>query len=46
MKKEYFSPEFEEIKIEAMVLSSTSPDEDTTDPVEIITEPTNEDLNW
>lgn len=46
MKKEYFSPEFEEIKIEAMVLSSTSPDEDTTDPVTIITDPDDDDINW
>ena len=44
MKKMYFSPEFEEIKIEPVVLSSTSPDSDTTDPVEIITSPTEEDL--
>lgn len=46
MKKEYFSPEFEEIKIEAMVLSSVSPDEDTTDPVTIIENPDDDDINW
>lgn len=46
MKKEYFSPEFEEIKIEAMVLSSTSPDEDTTDPVTIVDDPKDDDFNW
>jgi len=46
MKKNYFSPEFEEIKIEPVVLSSTSPDPDTTDPVQVITDPTDDDLNW
>ena len=39
MKKTYFSPEFEEIKIEPVVLSSASPDSDTTDPVKIIDDP-------
>ena len=46
MKKNYFSPEFEEIKIDAILLSSTSPDSDTTDPVNIIKEPEDDDLNW
>jgi len=36
MKKNYFSPELEEIKLDAILLSSTSPDSDTTDPVDII----------
>ena len=45
MKKTYFSPEFEEIKIEPVVLSSTSPDADTTDPVNII-EDNNETGEW
>ena len=46
MKKNYFSPELEEIKLDAILLSSTSPDSDTTDPVPVITEPTDDDLNW
>ena len=45
MKKIYFSPEFEEIKIEPVVLSSTSPDPDTTDPVTIIENPDDSDIN-
>jgi hypothetical protein len=45
MKKVYFSPEFEEIKIEPIVLASTSPDSDTTDPVEIIDDP-DADIDW
>ena len=43
---EYLTEKKEEIKIEAMVLSSTSPDEDTTDPVNIITNPEEDDINW
>jgi hypothetical protein len=36
MKKLYFSPELEVIKIDPMVLSATSPDADTTDPVTVL----------
>jgi hypothetical protein len=36
MKKVYFSPESEVIKIEPVVLSATSPDTDTTDPITIL----------
>lgn len=36
MKKNYFSPELEEIKIDTVVLTTTSPDTDTTNPVTII----------
>jgi hypothetical protein len=39
MKKEYFSPELEVIKIEPVVLSATSPDPETTDPITIIDDP-------
>jgi hypothetical protein len=39
MKKVYFSPEFEEIKIEPIVLASVSEDADTTDPVTVIDDP-------
>jgi hypothetical protein len=46
MKKFYFSPELEVIKIDPVVLSSTSPDEDTTDPVTIIDNPDPSDLDW
>ena len=46
MKKVYFSPELEVVKIEPMVLSATSPDEDTTNPVEIIDKPDAGDLDW
>ena len=46
MKKNYFSPEFEEIKIDAILLSSTSPDSDTTDPVNIVTNPDEGDFTW
>ena len=46
MKKVYFSPELEVVKIEPMVLSATSPDKDTTDPVEIIDNPDAGDLDW
>lgn len=46
MKKNYFSPELEEIKLDAILLSSTSPDSDTTDPVTVVTDPTDDDLNW
>jgi hypothetical protein len=46
MKKVYFSPELEVVKIEPMVLSATSPDKDTTDPVEIISDPTDDDFDW
>ncbi|MBR1880915.1 MAG: hypothetical protein IJ804_09275 [Prevotella sp.] len=46
MKKTYFSPEFEEIKIEPVVLSSTSPDEDTTNPINIEKDPDAGDFDW
>jgi len=45
MKKNYFSPELEEIKLDAILLSSTSPDSDTTDPVTVIDDP-NADVDW
>lgn len=46
MKKLYFAPEYEEIKIEPTVLSAASPDPDTTDPIPVIEEPGDDDLNW
>jgi hypothetical protein len=46
MKKVYFSPDFEEIKIEPIVLASTSPDADTTDPVDVIDNPDEGDFDW
>jgi hypothetical protein len=46
MKKIYFSPECEVIKIDPVVLTSASPDPDTTDPVPVINEPDEDDLNW
>lgn len=46
MKKNYFSPELEEIKLDAILLSSTSPDSDTTDPVNIDKDPDAGDFDW
>lgn len=46
MKKEYFSPEFEVIKIAPVVLTQASPDPDTTDPTPIIEDPDDDDLTW
>lgn len=46
MKKEYFSPELEVIKIDPVVLSAASLDPDTTDPVDIIDDPDPDDLKW
>ena len=46
MKQIYFSPELEVIKIDRMVLLSASPDPDTTDPVPIVEDPTDEDTDW
>ena len=45
MKKTYLAPETEEILVDFVQLLTSSPDSDTTDPVHIITDPTDGDLD-
>jgi hypothetical protein len=46
MKKFYLSPEIEVVLIEPTVLSAASPDPDTTDPIPVIDDPSDDDLKW
>lgn len=46
MKKLYLAPISEEIKIKQVSILSASPDPDTTDPVPVIPEPDDDDLDW
>jgi hypothetical protein len=46
MKKIYLTPECETIKINHLTVLSSSPDPDTTDPVHVIDDPDDDDLDW
>lgn len=47
-KKMYMSPELEIIELEvyAALMAGSDADSDTTDPVDKVTDPTDDDFNW
>lgn len=46
MKKNYIAPEVDEVILDVRGFLCSSPDPDTTDPVPVIDDPKDDDLDW
>lgn len=46
MKKFYIAPEMDEVILENESFLCSSPDPDTTDPIPVIEDPDDDDLDW